>query len=212
MSTRSQTERRTLERMSGTLMIAGFVMLIVGGASAPPGAYQGSIGERLSIIDANQTQWLLSKVFDGLAVVLVSAGFVTLASRGSRGSWPIRLVGACFGVAGLLGVVYVYMLATDPGPLYDREAPAPIASMLIGLMAVGLLASGFHLRRSGFPRWVGLLSVVFGTGVLAALALILIVRPGPEPVFALASVVYLGILVIGLVLVRRRARVDGGVG
>lgn len=186
--------------------------LVLGGLAAPSGAYRGSIGERLAIIDANQTQWLISKIFDGLAVVLVSAGFVVLASRGLRGGWPIRLVGVCFGAAGILGIVYVYMLATDPGQLYDREAPAPIASMLIGLLAAGLLAAGVHLLRKEFPRWVGLLSMVLGTSVLAALAVVLIIRPGPEPAFALASVVYLGILVIGLVLVRDSARVVSDVG
>lgn len=212
MSTDPNAERWTLERMSGILLIVGFVMLVAGGLAAPSGAYQGSIEERLSIIDANQTQWLLSKVFDALAVVLVSVGFVMLASRGWRSGWPMRVVGVCFGLAGLLGVVYVYLLATDPRPLYDRDAPAPIAATLIGLLAAGLMAWGVHLLRSGFPRWVGVLSTVLGTGVLAALALILIVRPGPELAFAVASVVYLGILIIGLVLVRRRPRVVSGVG
>ena len=76
--------------------------------------------------------------------------------------------------------------------------------VVVGLTAVGLLLLGVHFLRSGYPGWAGLTGVVLGAAALIGLALILIVRPGPEPMFVVEFLAFIGILCIGIMLVRRR--------
>lgn len=194
------------ERLGGLLLTLSFPVLVIGGVAAPSGAYQGPIEDRLAVIDANQAQWILSKVFDGTAVALLAAGGLTLAV----GLHPRRLPGVTggisLGLAGITGLIYVYRLATDPGPLYDRDTPVPMVVVLIALTAVGVLALSLHFLGAGYPRWSSLTGAVSGAGALVGLALILILRPGPEPAFAVELIAFLGILSIGVMLVRRHGR------
>lgn len=206
-------------KLSGVLLILAFLMLVVGGIAAPSGAYQGAIEERLAIIDANQAQWIVSKVLDGSAVAFMGAGGVILAIGLRRRSWLGVTGGTSLGAAGIVGLVYVYRLATDPGPLYDRAVPVPTVIVLVALTAIGLLGLGLCFLLAGYPRWASLIGTVAGVGALIGLAPILILRPGPEPVFAVEAFAFVGILSIGIMLVRQRgqrpvgaadkARVDG---
>ena len=191
-------------RSIGLILIGGFVMLVVGALVAPAGAYEGSISDRLAVINTNEGQWQLSKVFDALAVAFASVGMVLLAllNNRSQGAWLNSLGGVCFGAAGIVGLVFVYLLVTDPGPLYDRDAPAPLVVLFIALMAVGVLAFGIHFFRSDYPRWVAVLNVVVGAGVLTGLVAVLVSGAGPETAFGLAAAIYLGILGGGIVLLR----------
>lgn len=196
----------SVERLAGFFLIVGFVMLVVGGLAAPSGAYQGSIEERLAVVDANHAQWILSKILDGAAVTFMGAGGLLLVFGLSRRDWLGIIGGASLGLAGIVGLFYVYRLATDPGPLYDRDTPVPMVIVLVGLTAVGLLAVSLHFLRAGYPRWAGLTGAVVGVGALVGLAVILILQPGPEPMFLVELLASLGILCIGIMLVRQRAQ------
>lgn len=101
-------------------------------------------------------------------------------------------------------MIYVYRLATDPEPLYDRDTPALIVIALVSLTAIGLFALGLHFLRSGYTRWAGVVGVVIGTGSLIGLTAILGLRPGPEPAFFVALVAFVGVLCIGIMLARRQ--------
>ena len=196
----------TAERFAGLLMLAGFVMLLVGVAVAPAGAYVGDIDERLAIIDAHSGQWLLSKVFDALALALPAAGFVTLsisAGRERTASLLSMLGGTCLALAGVVGLAYVVTLTTDAASIYDRTSPAPIVLGFISLIALGLVAFGVHFVRSGYPPWAGTLAAVVGGGVLAAEVLVLALGIGPEGAFGLAGAEYLGVVALAVVLIRR---------
>ena len=193
------------ERLAGFFLIVGFVMLVAGGLAAPSGAYQGSIDERLAVIDANHAQWIVSKIFDGAAVAFMGAGGLLLVFGPNRRDWLGTAGGASLGMAGVVGLFYVYRLATDPGPLYDRDTPVPMVIVLVGLTAVGLLTLSFHFLRAGYPRWAGLTGAVVGVLALVGLAVILILQPGPEPMFLVELLAFLGILCIGIMLVRQRA-------
>lgn len=196
----------SFERLTGFFLIVGFVMLVVGGFAAPSGAYQGSIEERLAVIDTNHAQWIVSKIFDGAAVAFMGAGGLLLVFGLSRRTWLGISGGASLGMAGIVGLFYVYRLATDPGPLYDRDAPVPMVIVLIGLTAVGILAVSFHFLRAGYPRWAGLTGAVVGVAALGALAVILILQPGPEPMFLVELVAFIGIFGIGIMLARQRGQ------
>ena len=194
------------ERSAGFLMLAGFVMLLVGVAVAPAGAYVGAIHDRLAIIDAHSGQWLLSKVFDALALALPAVGFVTLSissGRGRTASLLSTLGGTCLALAGVVGLGYVVILTTDAASIYDRTSPAPIVLAFISLIALGLVAFGVHLVRAGYPRWAGTLAAAVGAGVLAAEVLVLGLGIGPEGAFGLAAAEYLGVVAIAVVLIRR---------
>lgn len=194
------------QRLTGAFLIIGFVMLVAGGLAAPSGAYQGSIEERLAVIDANHTQWILSKILDGATVAFMGAGGLVLVfGLGQRDSLGI-VGGASLGVAGIVGLFYVYRLATDPGPLYDRDTPVPMVIVLVGLSAVGLLAMSLHFLRAGYPRWAGFTGAVVGAAALVGLAAILILQPGPEPMFFVEFLTFIGILCIGIMLVRQRGQ------
>lgn len=202
------------ERLAGICMIVGFVMLVVGGLAAPSGAYQGSIEERLAVIDANYPQWILSKILDGAAVAFMGAGGLLLVFGLSRRDWLGTAGGASLGMAGVVGLFYVYGLATDPGPLYDRDTPVPMVIVLVGLTAVGLLALSLHFLRAGYPRWAGFTGTVAGTAAVVGLTVILVLQPGPEPMFLVELVAFIGILCIGIMLVRQRGQlpVEAGLG
>lgn len=102
--------------------------------------------------------------------------------------------------------IYVYRVATEPEPLYDRGTPVPIVTLLVTLTAIGVLALGIHLLRAGYPRWAGIAAAVMGTAALIGMALILILRPGPEPTFFVELLGFVGVLCIGIMLMRWRGR------
>jgi len=194
------------ERLAGALMILAFVLVVAGSIAAPSSAYQGPIDQRLAVIDASHGQWVLSKIFDGVAIALLGASGLILAFGRSRGDWLRVAGGASLGVAGIVGLFYVYRLAADPGPLYDRDTPVPIVILLVSLTAIGLLALGLHLLRAGYPRWAGMTAAVLGTAALIGLALTLVLRRGPEPAFFVELVAFVGVLCMGITLVRQQGQ------
>jgi hypothetical protein len=197
--------KRLSERTIGIVLVSGFVMLIVGAFVAPSGAYEGSIEDRLTIIEANEGQWFLSKIFDGLAVVFASSGLVMLSRNNSRNEdRPLSLIaGIAAGFGGIIGLLWIFALVTDPGPLYYRDTPALMAVLFITSMAISLVALGIQFLRSDYPRWASLLTTLVAAAVLVAIVLILILEGGPESAFGLASLMYLAILPVGIMLVRR---------
>lgn len=197
-------------RMSGWILILGFVMLVVGAVAAPRGAYDGDLEGRMRVIETRSGQWLVSKVFDGLAVVLPAIGFVLLAlhqSRTGTGSTLYPVAGAVLALAGVVGIIYVVQLAFNPLPLYDRTSPVPIALALYGLMAVGLLLFGVTFLQSDTPTWLGYLTVIVPGLVILLVVLTLGSRPilavGPEAGFGIGVVLYLITLIVGIMLVRQ---------
>jgi hypothetical protein len=194
----------TVEKSAGILLLGGFAMLLVGVVAAPAGAYLGPIDERLAIIDANTGQWLLSKVFDALAIVLPAVGFVTLSiAGGRRARTPSSAIGgSCLALAAAVGLVYISALLTDPASIYDRSSPAPIVLAFISLIALGVIAFGAHFLGGGYPRWAGLVSTLVGASVLVGEAGILMLGIGPEGAFALAAALYVAVVALGVVLIR----------
>lgn len=195
-------------RTSGWLLVVGFIMLVAGAAVAPSGAYDGEISARQQVINSKAGQWRLSKVFDGLAAVLPPVSFLMLAVLRSRqgSSMTSMAGGVVFVIAGIIGAVYVYRLATDPLPFYDRSSPAPISLALYVSYAAGLLLFGISFLPAELPRWISLSMIA-----ISALALILVVlirganpilHTGPEIGFGIAVVLYLVTLAVGIALIR----------
>lgn len=189
------------ERLAGWLFIISMLTLLVSSVAAPSGVYQGSIPERLAIIDANQSRWILTKVLDSTTLMLVAVGGLALTIN--RRSWLRRVGGTLLMVAGAAGVVWFLLLAVSPQPLYDSRLPG--VTILVVLMAVGLLGLSADFLRRGYPRWAGLMGVVLGVGILVGQSLIQILRLGAELAVAFEFLVLAGILSIGIMLVRQGA-------
>ena len=195
-------------RTAGIVLVAGFVMMVIGAFVAPQGAYEGEIPDRLSVIASQEGGWIASKVFDALSVVGLSAGMVLLAvantNLGERG-WLNTVGGLCFAVAGVVGLVWVYFLVVEPGPLYDRDTPAPIAVAFVALVAVGLLAYGIHFLKVGYPNWLAVINISVGGLVFTALMFIAIGGGPPEAAFPIVAFINLAALVTGITLIFTRA-------
>ena len=108
-------------------------------ACGPVGCLPGSIEERLAVIGANHAQWIVSKVFDAMALVLVSAGGLVFAAALRQRDWLGIVGGTSFGVTGIVGLFHVYRLATDPGPVYEGDVPVPLVTLVVLLTGVALL-------------------------------------------------------------------------
>lgn len=91
-----------------------------------------------------------------MAPALLAVGGSKLAVGVQPSSWLGITGGIVLDLAEVIGLVYVCRLATDPGPLYDRDVPVPMVIALVTLTASGLLAVGLHLLLAGYPRWAGL--------------------------------------------------------
>lgn len=196
-------------RLSGWILILGFAALVVGALAAPAGAYDGSLESRQRVIEAQSSQWRLSKVFDGLAVVLPAVAFIMLAFqlRHQSGSVLSTIGGLAFLMGGVVGLVYVIQLATDPIPLYDRETLAPLSVALYSFFSLGLVMFGVAFIRAGLPAWVGWLAVVIPAAVLLTLLISVtggaLLRLPPEIGFLLGVLIYLVTLFVAVGLVRR---------
>lgn len=83
MATTKRVNRES-EQTVGVIPITRFSMLIVGTLISASGAYSGPIEDRLIVIDTIQGQSSPLKVFDGLAVVSISTGMLTLADSDVR--------------------------------------------------------------------------------------------------------------------------------
>lgn len=194
-------------RTAGWLMIGGFAMYIIGAFAAPAGAYQGPLEQRMSIIEGQSTQWILSKVFDALSLLLLAGYVLSAVVQGRKGGSLVNtLAGLSSGSAGLAGGVFVYRLAMRPMDFYDRLSPAPLVLVFVSLIAAGVLLFGLTFLNRDVPNWLGGLMIAFGGLVLITLTLVQGESPvfpaGPEAAFGLISLLYLVSTVVGIRLAR----------
>jgi hypothetical protein len=189
------------ESIAGWCFVASMVALVTSIVVAPSGVYQGSVSERLEIIDANQGQWVLTKVVDATTLALVGVGGLALTINRRSVSRLRGIGGTLLMVAGIAGVVWFFLLAVSPGRLFEGQVP--VVTILVMLIAAGLVGLGADFLRSGYPRWAGLTGVLLGGGVLVGGILVQILRLGSALAVAFEVLVLLGVLVIGIMLVRR---------
>lgn len=196
-------------RLPGWILMLGFIALIAGAAMAPRGAYDGPLESRREAIESQPGRWQLSKVFDGLAVLLPTVAFIVLAfqMRQRPGSLLSTIGGLAFLMGGIVGLIYVVQLATDPIPLYDRETLAPLSVALNSFFSFGLVMFGVAFIRAGLPAWVGGLSIALPGAVLITLLLTVVggslLRLPPEIGFLFGVVIYLVTFFVAVGLIRR---------
>ena len=192
-------------RLTGILLIAGFVFVVLGAMAAPSDAYQGDdLDARLNVISANQSQWNLSKVFDALGVALPGIAFFLLARHlAASQSNPAlaRLAGGILLLSSITGAYYAYRLAVTPKEMWIAGFPEPLSFSVVLSYLIGFLLLTFVISDHIFPAWLFYLSA--SAASLGLVAAVVFRTTSPFFLFALLSMLN---VVIGIVLVRGARR------
>lgn len=191
-------------KLAGWLIILSVLVFFTGSFVAPPGAYEGTdLPKRLAVIAENQAQWHISKVFDGLAIVIPAIAFLLLASSlwNQQARWPLVGGAGAFIVTALLGIIYVYQLAVIPGSTWERGFPEPLSFTLAMVFLAGEVLLGLTFLKGNFPTWLG-----YFTSAMGILGLILAIIFRTLSPFLVFSLIYLLNLVPGIMLVRGAKR------
>ena len=148
-----------LARISAYLLIGGFLLLIIGAVTGPPGVYQqAELADRLKIIDEYESRWKSSNLLSVVAILLTSAGFVTLSISlwKNQNQMMLFLAGAASVIAGISIAIETYKRAMDPAAALAGNSTL----FMIGLWS--MMLSIFSLRLSSAPGWLsGLVGLTF---------------------------------------------------
>lgn len=185
------------QSLAAVLLIAAAVAMFLSSFVNAPGLYQTEdIEERLEIIEANRTRWLVNQVIVVAGALLLVGGFGVLAGalRPTAGRWLPILGAAAFTAGTLSGLYFVYLQTVDPRGGYSGTYPLP-ENMAYWFWLAGTVLIGVALLSSSLPRWLGYLTA--GAGALYGI-LYLVTGAGFMAPFLISL---LG-LVIGIVLLR----------
>jgi hypothetical protein len=183
---------------AGVALIGTFVMLFGGAVLSPPGIYgEPDIGARLETIAAHQTRWFASQAVSGLALALAPVGYVLLAlhfRQGGGGTLGAFAAG-CILVGSLIGEVYLYRFAVDPGTYWERSSA--LLQAAVWLTIAGSFLFGLIFLQGGLPAWIGYITL------LASASSAIVYLFANVPSFFLVSLLYLVAMLIGIVVLRQ---------
>lgn len=189
----------SLERIAGLVIMVGVVLYIVAMFVSPRLYQEPDINQRVSIIEANRTRWNVSQLLFGLGIGLPAVGFLllTLHLHDIQRQWAIYAGAAAFILGALSGVIFVFRQTSDPVQYWASTQPSALIVGAVVLTLAGLLLYGVVFIQGGFPKWLGYVAVAAAVVLLAAF----LVTRGTTG-FVVASLSYLIILIVGIVLVR----------
>ena len=149
-------------------------------------------------MDANRGRWNISQLLFGLGILLPAAGFLLLSLhlQGIQSSLLIDAAAAAFILGALAGALFVYQQTFDPLKYWQSAQTPVLITTYVILTLAGLLLYGVVFLQGAFPVWTGYLAVA--AAVLLLLAY-LISRGRAD--FAIASLTYFVVLVMGIVVV-----------
>ena len=145
------------QSLAAVLLIAGFVVLMVGFPFGLRGIYQTSDpAERIQIIEENKTRWYISQLSVGLFILLTAVGFAVLAShlRTVANAWIPALGAAAFVVGAISGALFLYRQTTDSLSAYGGSYSS-LEMLSYWLWLAGLLLFGVAFLQAGMPAWLG---------------------------------------------------------
>ena len=151
----------SMQRLSGILLIAGFVVLMVSGLFGPRGIYQEpDLQRRVQIIEENKTGWNIAQSLIGLFLLLTAIGFAVLALhlRTVANAWIPGLGAAAFVVGIIPGAIFLYRQTTDPLIAYGG-AYSGMETLYYWLALAGLLLFGIAFLQAGLPAWLGYVTI-----------------------------------------------------
>jgi hypothetical protein len=148
------------QRLSAILLIAGFGVMLVGFLFNVGGIYQTTdLAERVRIIEENKTRWNINQTMTGFGILLLTIGFVVLATRlRSEANALIPTLGAASLIIGAIsGFYFLYRYTTDPLGAFSGKYPG-FEPLYNGLSLLGLLLFGIAILQAGLPAWLGYLT------------------------------------------------------
>lgn len=161
----------SLQQLAGSLLVLSFLFLVAGAMVAPGAAYTGAdMSARLDAIARSRQRWVISKVFDGVAMLTPAMAMLILTVDliGSQPGFPLLLATIGFMTSGSVGVVLAYRLVADPEHAFTTYLPRAIdVPGSLGL-AVGMLSAGWVYLQGAYAPWIGYLSTLAGAMTLAA--------------------------------------------
>jgi hypothetical protein len=183
------------QKVSGILVVAGLILAIAASIVFPAEYYMAeSETERQSILDANQTGWVVTNWLWVAAGVVTSVGLLLFALQYRD---PISMVGAGFFVIGsAFWVRYAYLRIFDASVTIDGLWMEVVFAWMT---TIGLGLMGIAFVRGEFPNWVGYVNV--GYAILFVLTFILF-RARMYEFFA-PQIIYLVASFTGIVSIRR---------
>lgn len=182
-------------KISGILMITGFVFLVGSGVIAPPGVYRETeFGERLKIIENHQTRWSATNAIGALGALSTSAGFLLLSVHlwKSQNQILVFLGAAAFSISGIAITIQSYRRVVDPA--LHLASASPLERVWLWSLLAAILVFGFIFLQAGYPTWLGYLSI--GSAVLLGIGAVV-------SNLALAEVAYLIPVIAAIVILRR---------
>jgi len=189
-----------LRPLSGTILLLGFGLIVVGVVLSPPNLYQASdLNAQLQILAQHSTRFAASQVFSLAGILVVAAGYVlfALSLRGLQKPGLPYAGAAAFVLASIAVTIAVYPSLSDPAAFLESGLDTPWAVAFVWSTILGHILSGIVFLAGSFPRWLGYGTI--GAAALAAVGIVLVDAAIVELLFILP-------LVVGIVLVRRPRR------
>ena len=189
-----------LQRVAGLVIIASFVLFVLGFFVYPPGFSQETDLEgRLKIIAEHQSRWKLVMRIGGLQPLVTALGFLLLSIslRGSQNPWLLYLGAGAFIMAGLLAAVGINQTINDPVSYLDHSSQSPQTSGYILLTAVAGILYGIVFLQAGFPNWLAYITL----GSAALVPFLVVFKSSVA--YVVVVLFYFVTFVAGIVIVRQ---------
>ena len=191
------------QRLSGVILITGFIVLILGGfIYTPPNLYQEKdIDVRMQLVEDYRSEFNNAQIAAVVGATMMAVGFLALSLH-LGGDQTARL--ANFGAAAmLLATISLVILKlggiSDARAYLDRSSMQGTSLLIFGygytwLTIAAYLLYGIVFLRADFPKWLAYFTLGFAS-------LVLVVALFIET--AAVELLFLMPLVVGIVLLRR---------
>lgn len=172
-----------MRRLPGLLLILGLIVFVM--AVMPAGTREffeaEDDAEAIAAIENNEGAWQLSNLLFSLGGLLSAAGLVMLARRiGQASTDPtIQMISKATSAMAILGVLIWVMLSigrmvsSPEANVLESEAPSwydPAWFVVYSILTLlAIIAVGYLLFRSGYPRLLGGFVFLFGILLLVSL-------------------------------------------
>lgn len=191
-----------LQQYAGISLILGFIFILAASIVGPPRLYQEPESEtRLEIIAHYPARWVVSNIFFALGGLITASGLLLFSLQiwGNANAWLISLSAVAYVLGTIAWVIFLYRRTINSSSLFTSYAFSPLTVALIGFIVIGLLLYGIVFLQTGYPGWLGVVTIV-GMALIGGAALFF-----PSQFFASfpPQVIYLVTFVAGIVILRQ---------
>lgn len=183
-------------RVSGIMLILGFVLLGLSFIVGVPGFYQTQdIAERVRLVDEYRTRWNVTIALNMVLFVLPTIGLLYYGVHlwRSTGTILAALGPSIYALGAIAFVIHEYVRTTDLVGHFEGRYP-DYHGIGNWFVLAGLLLVGVSFLQAGLPTWLSYLTI----GLSIALSVIWLIAPGfffAIPFFAIALLLVIGIFI-----------------